>query len=158
NRSGVVVKCNAVGRLLSGGATVCFCAGRGPVDDVRGSLETKVGHKGPRTSPHTPGGPVSQRVFNLHNHTPFSDGAYTIDEVCEAHLELRGFAVEGIGISDHLFCTPSSREVRGERDFHKLFAEETRHYVKAVNEARARWANKLQIFCGVEINWPLNKG
>ncbi len=97
-------------------------------------------------------------VSNLHNHTPFSDGAYTIDEICEAHLELRGFRVDGVGISDHLFCTPSSRAIQSERDFDRIFAAETRRYVDAVQQAKQRWAGRLQIFCGAEINWPLNKG
>lgn len=100
---------------------------------------------------------MSQRIFNLHNHTPFSDGAYTIDEIVEAHLDLKGISVEGVGISDHLFCTPSSREVRSEREFQRYFADETKSYVQAVHEARARWAGKMKVLCGVEINWPLNK-
>jgi histidinol phosphatase-like PHP family hydrolase len=27
-----------------------------------------------------------------------------------------------------------------------------------VREARQRWAGRMQIYCGAEINWPLNKG
>lgn len=99
---------------------------------------------------------MADGIINLHNHTPFSDGAYTIDELCEAHLKA-GFPVAGIGICDHLFCTPSSREVRGEKEFDRVFAKETRNYVAMVREARKAWAGKLQIFCGAEINWPLNK-
>lgn len=100
---------------------------------------------------------MSQGYVNLHNHTPFSDGAYTIDELCDAHLS-QGFEVAGIGIADHLFCTPSSREVQGEKDFERLFGKETRNYVAMVREARRRWAGKLQVYCGAEVNWPLNKG
>lgn len=103
---------------------------------------------------------MSQGIINVHNHTPFSDGAYTADELCEAHLDcaaLKKHGVAGIGISDHLFCTPSSREVHGDKDFERLFAKETRNYVAMVREARQRWAGRLQIYCGAEINWPLNK-
>lgn len=100
---------------------------------------------------------MSQPIYNLHNHTPFSDGAYSIDELCEAHLACDAVAFDGIGISDNLFCTPSSREVQGERDFTRTFANETRDYVEAVHAARRRWAGKLRIFCGCELNWPLNK-
>ena len=100
---------------------------------------------------------MSYSVYNLHNHTPFSDGAYTIDELCEAHLDCREVEFDGIGISDNLFCTPSSREIKGERDFAKTFASETRDYVETVHAARRRWADKLRIFCGCEIHWPLNK-
>ncbi len=104
---------------------------------------------------------MSQVIYNLHNHTPFSDGAYMIDEIVEAHLEsdaLQGYEIGGIGISDHLFVTPSSREVRNEREFERLFGKEARSYVEEVQQARQRWAGKVQIFCGAEINWPLNKG
>ena len=98
------------------------------------------------------------RIYNLHNHTPFSDGAYSIDEICAAHLDLLEEPIAGVGICDHLFCTPSSREVHTDREFQRLFADETRRYVRAVREARARWSGKLEVLCGIEINWPLNKG
>jgi len=96
-------------------------------------------------------------IYNLHNHTPFSDGAYTIDEVAEAHVSHEELDIAGIGICDHLFCTPSSREPSDARDFERIFAGETRRYVEAVHEARDRWAGKLDIVCGCEINWPMNK-
>lgn len=100
---------------------------------------------------------MTQALYNLHNHTPFSDGAYTIDEIVEAHLNDPDLNVAGIGICDHLFCTPSSREVGSEREFERVFARETRDYVRQVHEARQRWAGKVQIFCGAEINWQMNK-
>lgn len=99
---------------------------------------------------------MSQLIYNLHNHTPFSDGAYTVDELCEAHLRA-DFDVAGIGISDHLFCTPSSREIRSPRDFDRAFAAETRSYVEQISAARERWADRLDVVVGCEINWPLNK-
>lgn len=95
-------------------------------------------------------------VLNLHNHTPFSDGACSIDALCEAHLAL-DVPVAGIGISDHLFCTPASREVTSERDFERLFAAETRRYIEHVHAARRRWAGRLPVYCGCEINWPRNR-
>ncbi|MGD8452361.1 MAG: PHP domain-containing protein [Phycisphaerae bacterium] len=100
---------------------------------------------------------MSQGLYNLHNHTPFSDGAYTIDEIVEAHLDCKEFETAGIGISDHLFGTPSSREVTNDREFERLFSKETRAYVEQVREARQRWAGKVRILCGAEINWPMNK-
>jgi len=100
---------------------------------------------------------MSHPIYNLHNHTPFSDGAFTPDEICDAHLKLREIRIDGVGISDHLFCTPSSREVRDEREFERIFAAETRRYVEHMQEVRRRWAGKLQVFCGCEINWPLNR-
>lgn len=100
---------------------------------------------------------MDRSVYNLHNHTPFSHGAYTIDELCAAHHACEDVEFAGIGITDHLFCTPSSREIRSEREFDRVFARETRNYIDAVHQARRRWAGKLQVFCGCEINWPLNK-
>ncbi len=100
---------------------------------------------------------MSQGYLNLNNHTPFSDGAYLIDELCEAHLNC-DFEVAGIGITDHLFCTPSSREIKNEKEFERIFGKETRDYANMVQEARQRWSGKIQIYCGAEINWPLNKG
>lgn len=100
---------------------------------------------------------MTDHLYNLHNHTPFSDGAYTIDELCEAHLDLKDVEVDGIGISDSLFQTPTSREPSDDRDFQRLFAAETRSYVASVLEARQRWDGRLRIFCGAEISWPLNK-
>jgi histidinol phosphatase-like PHP family hydrolase len=100
---------------------------------------------------------MSVVVYNLHNHTRFSDGAYSADEICEAHAELEGLRVDGVGISDHLFCTPSSREVSGEKDFERLFAAETRRYVEHVHAVRRRWSGRLRVFCGCEIHWPLNR-
>jgi len=96
-------------------------------------------------------------LYSLHNHTPFSDGAYTIDEIVEAHLGHQDLTIAAVGIADHLFGTPSSREITNEREFMRLFARETRHYVEEVREARRRWTGKVRIYCGAEINWPVNK-
>lgn len=100
---------------------------------------------------------MNQAFYNLHNHTPFSDGAYTVDEIIEAHLRCETLRFDGVGISDNLFCTPSSRDIQHGRDFERTFARETRDYIDAVHAARRRWADKIQVFCGCEINWPLNK-
>ena len=100
---------------------------------------------------------MGRLICNLHNHTPFSAGAYSIDELCEAHLAARSVRFDGIGISDHLFCTPTSREISSEKEFQRVFAAEVRDYVEQVHAARRRWAGKLHVFCGCEINWPLNK-
>jgi hypothetical protein len=103
------------------------------------------------------GDSMSAPIYSLHNHTPFSDGAYSIDELCEAHLKLDGLRVAGIGISDHLFCTPTSRAVNSERDFEQLFATETQRYMAGVAEARQRWEGRLRVLCGCEIDWRRNR-
>ncbi|MBI5864652.1 MAG: hypothetical protein HZB38_09115 [Planctomycetes bacterium] len=96
-------------------------------------------------------------LYNLHNHTMFSDGAYSIDELCAAHAAMREPRVEGIGISDYLFRMPSSRECRDDAEFERVFGPETRRYVSEVHEARARWHGRLHVFCGCVVNWPLNR-
>jgi hypothetical protein len=100
---------------------------------------------------------MARPVQNLHNHTPFSDGALTIDELVEAHLALRDVQVTSIGICDTLFCTPTSRPVTNERQYHQLFRAEAKEYVSMVREARRRWAGQTQILCGAEIHWALNR-
>jgi len=101
---------------------------------------------------------MTDRLFSLHNHTPFSVGAFTADEVVQAHLDNAGVPVAGVGISDYLFRTPTSREPDNERDFERMFGKEAREYVAMVRDVRERWAGKVEVFCGAEINWPLNRG
>ncbi len=100
---------------------------------------------------------MTQQLCNLHNHTPFSDGAYSIDELCAAHLSLTGVQIVAVGISDHLFCTPSSREPKDEREFVRIFGREARRYREMVLEARARWSGRVTVLCGCEITWPHNR-
>ncbi len=100
---------------------------------------------------------MDRSVVNLHNHTPFSDGALSIDELCEAHLKLPGVKVEAIGICDTLFCTPTSRPIENERQFQQLFRSEAREYVNMVQQARRHWQGRIHLFCGCEIHWNFNK-
>lgn len=100
---------------------------------------------------------MSGPIYNLHNHTPFSDGAYTIDEICAAHHGIRDLTIDGVGISDHLFCTPSSHEAGDAAAFERVFGHETRRYVAQIDDAKTRWEGRLRVLCGCEINWPLNK-
>ncbi|MGE3180513.1 MAG: hypothetical protein AB7N71_02705 [Phycisphaerae bacterium] len=95
-------------------------------------------------------------IINLHNHTPFSDGAMTIDEICEAHLDA-DFDVAGVGICDTLFCTPTSLAITSEKQFRQVFRNEAREYASMVRSARRRWAGKLEIYCGCEIHWRFNR-
>ena len=98
-----------------------------------------------------------QPLYNLHNHTPFSDGAFTIDEICEAHVDLPDPAVQGLGICDHLFCTPSSHAPSNIRDFERIFLPEAQRYHDQVRDAAKRWEGRLEILCGCEITWSLNR-
>lgn len=97
-------------------------------------------------------------IANLHNHTPFSDGALVLDEVVAAHLALKDVKVGAVGICDTLFCTPTSREVTSERHYQQMFRSEAREYVAMVQEGRRHWGGKVQVLCGAEIHWGLNKG
>lgn len=96
-------------------------------------------------------------VCNLHNHTPFSDGALTIDELVLAHLDLKDVSVAGVGICDTLFCTPTSREVCNDRQYQQMFRSEAREYVAMIQEGRRQWSGKMHVLCGAEIHWGLNK-
>lgn len=96
-------------------------------------------------------------LANLHNHTNFSSGAWDIDDICKAHLKLRGVRVHAVGISDHLFCTPTTRPITNASEFERMFTAETKRYVADVHAARARWAGQLHLYCGCEIHWPHNR-
>lgn len=95
-------------------------------------------------------------IYNLHNHTPFSDGAYTVDEICEAHLSFAGVSVDGVGFSDYLFATPWSKVPTDAREFERIFAAEARDYVEQILAARERWAGRLDVLVGCELNWSRN--
>lgn len=100
---------------------------------------------------------MSRVVWNLHNHTPFSDGALSIDELVDEHLKIKGIEIGGVGICDALFCTPTSRPVASERQYQQMFQREAREYVDMVQQARRRWQGKARLLCGAEVHWGLNK-
>jgi len=77
---------------------------------------------------------------NLHTHTKFSDGRSTLDENVKAAVEA-GFL--SLGISDHTY-------VEGV-DF-GIHADKTEDYVRSVRSAANEYKDKLDIFCGIELD------
>ena len=65
---------------------------------------------------------MGQVIYSLHNHTPFSDGAYTIDEVIEAHFDcpaLKGHELGGIRLDsgDLAALSIQARQILDEAGF-----------------------------------------
>lgn len=99
---------------------------------------------------------MNPAILNLHNHTPWSDGALEVGELCQAHAALP-FRVDGIGVCDHLFRTPTSRAIADEREFEQVFAGETRRYIAGVRAVQSAWRGRLEVYCGAEVHWGLNR-
>jgi len=76
---------------------------------------------------------------NLHIHTKFCDGDNTVDEFCLRAIEL-GF--DSIGFSSHSPCILSKSET----------LTDVPAYIKAVREAQEKYAGKLGVFLGVELD------
>ncbi|GAB1481997.1 histidinol-phosphatase [Treponema sp.] len=86
------------------------------------------------------------RYSCLHTHTDFCDGATDLDSMCRAAYE-RGLV--SIGFSSHAplplsFAPPSP--------WH-LLSERLDEYAGAVREAKARWAGKIDVYLGLEIDY-----
>lgn len=76
---------------------------------------------------------------NLHMHTTFCDGNNTVEEIAKAAIE-KGFF--SIGFSGHSYTSFSK---------YGMQTENIPLYKAAVNEAKKKYADKLNIFCGVEF-------
>lgn len=76
-------------------------------------------------------------LSNLHTHTTFCDGKNTVDEVVQTAIE-KGFV--SIGFSGHGFtdfdCTYCMKDTNG--------------YIAAVMAAKARFADQIEVYLGVE--------
>lgn len=76
-------------------------------------------------------------LSNLHTHTTFCDGKNTVDEIVETAIE-KGF--RSIGFSGHGFT-----------DFDCTYCmKDTDAYISAVKAAKARFADKIEVYLGVE--------
>lgn len=76
---------------------------------------------------------------NLHTHSIYDDGTDTIDEMAKEAIE-KGFTI--LGYSGHGYNHPL--------DEGSMTKEGHEKYCKDVLEARDRYADKLQIYCGIE--------
>lgn len=70
-------------------------------------------------------------IIDLHNHTIFSDGAHSIDELIQNAIAT---GIDVIGISDHYEMINDYKE-----------------YCESLNETTARYKNILKILKGIEI-------
>ena len=82
--------------------------------------------------------------MNLHNHTIFSDGKFSPEEIIK-------FAIKGeinyIGICDHYL---SSKIHRSSLDEEKL-----KEYIKSIKRLSIIYSNDIKIFCGIEIDFSI---
>lgn len=78
-------------------------------------------------------------MLNLHNHTTFSDGAWTVQEILGAAAR-SGLSV--IGISDH-FATSK---------VHCVMPGELAQYAAAIREAARPYGGRLRVLAGAEID------
>jgi histidinol-phosphatase (PHP family) len=82
----------------------------------------------------------------LHTHTEFCDGTGDVESFCRtAHK--KGLAA--IGFSAH---APVSRKTGFKTDWH-LKDEDLDQYIDTITAARQRWAGKLRVFLGLEIDY-----
>jgi histidinol-phosphatase (PHP family) len=82
----------------------------------------------------------------LHTHSVFCDGADDIETLCQA-AHAKGLAA--LGFSSH---GPITRKTGLISDWH-LREDRLDEYIDAVNAARRRWAGKLRIFLGLEVDY-----
>lgn len=76
---------------------------------------------------------------NLHTHTTFCDGKNTIDEMIESAIE-KGY--HSLGFSEHIQNTYQNCEMKDKPG-----------YIKAVCDAKNKYADKIKIFLGGEFDY-----
>lgn len=78
-------------------------------------------------------------IIDLHNHTDWSDGANTIDELIQNSIKHN---VKAIGITDH-YNTHKCASVS---------PKELNKYIKALSLAKSEYKGKIKVLRGIEIN------
>lgn len=78
---------------------------------------------------------------NCHTHTSFCDGKNSADEMTLAAIE-KGFV--SLGFSGH---SPMYYET----DW-TMTKDNLRNYIKAVHEAKAKYSDKIDVLCGIELD------
>ncbi|AEF85593.1 histidinol phosphate phosphatase, HisJ [Treponema primitia ZAS-2] len=86
------------------------------------------------------------RYTCLHTHSDFCDGKGEIESFCRAAWE-KGLAA--IGFSSH---APIAKKTGLKTDWH-LPDERLNEYIDAVHAARRRWAGKLPVYLGLEVDY-----
>jgi histidinol-phosphatase (PHP family) len=82
----------------------------------------------------------------LHTHTDFCDGKGDVESFCQSAYE-KGLVA--IGFSAH---APIAKKTGLVTDWH-LRDEDLDLYIDTVNAARQRWAGKLRVYLGLEIDY-----
>lgn len=91
-----------------------------------------------------------RRRINLHNHTTFSDGRYTIPEVV---AEAARAGLEGVGISDHFYTRKVFRRQEPERWLSSVWPD----YLAEADRWRAAGSPQLKIWFGIELDTCLDR-
>lgn len=84
-------------------------------------------------------------MHDYHIHTHYSDGASDFKDYIERAIEL-GF--EEIGFSEHFVLFPPGVEAS-----FSMKIKEIPHYIEELTELRKRYANKIRIKIGVEVDY-----
>ncbi|MDR2080076.1 MAG: histidinol-phosphatase [Treponema sp.] len=82
----------------------------------------------------------------LHTHTNFCDGKGDVEAFCRAAWEK---GLSAIGFSAH---APMAKKTGLKTDWH-LNDDRLGEYIDTVNAARRRWAGKLPVYLGLEIDY-----
>jgi histidinol phosphatase-like PHP family hydrolase len=82
---------------------------------------------------------ITPAMLNLHNHTTFSDGSWTVQEILEAAAQS---GLKAIGISDH-FATSK---------VHCVEPGELAQYIAAIREAAKPYEGRMRVLAGAEID------
>lgn len=83
---------------------------------------------------------------SLHTHTPFCDGKDDVETLCRAAWE-KGIAA--LGFSGH---APIYRKTGLKSGWH-IPEERLEEYMDQVRAAQRRWAGKLRVFLGLEVDY-----
>ncbi len=83
-------------------------------------------------------------MINLHNHTTFSDGHFTPEEIIQAALEAR---LTHVGISDHF------RTAKLALTAQYVITEEFDNYIQHIRTLAARYADRVSVLAGLEIDF-----
>lgn len=81
---------------------------------------------------------MSYKIMDIHNHTIWSDGVGTVDEIIENAINNK---VDIIGISDH-FNTIKCNSV---------LTAKLEQYVKSLEKKKEKYKDKIEVLAGIEI-------
>ena len=85
------------------------------------------------------------RFSNLHQHTVFSDGVNTMEEVILSAIEKD---MESIGFSDHSYTKND--------DSYCLLPKDYKNYHSEIDRLKEKYSNKIKVFKGLEIDYFSN--